>query len=171
MLGSIDQQNNFLLGFCLSSSLIQHKRMPLNDNLWLAAAAGDIELTNVFLCQGAQVNIEHSQMGTTPLMIAALHGHSEVCKLLCLYGSDVDGAEDDGGQTALNACAMAGCHGGWGESLKATLQTHADEKFPPMSMGGLSGGSSVRRPGSEDPHRLEWKFLYYLLRTFQLSSI
>ena len=61
-----------------------------NDNLWIAAAAGDIVLTNAFLCQGAQVNIEHSQMGTTPLMIAALHGHSEVCKLLCLYGSDVD---------------------------------------------------------------------------------
>ena len=40
-----------------------------NDNLWIAAAAGDIELTNVFLCQGSQVNIEHSQLGTKPLPI------------------------------------------------------------------------------------------------------
>ena len=28
-------------------------------------------------------------------------------------------------------------------------------RFPLMSMGGPSGGSSVRRPGSEDPHRRE----------------
>jgi hypothetical protein len=26
--------------------------------------------------------------------------------------------------------------------------------------GGLSGGSCVRGPGSEDPHRREWKFMY-----------
>ena len=31
-------------------------------------------------------------------------------------------------------------------------------KFPLMSMGGLSGGSCMRRPGSEDPHRHERNF-------------
>ena len=29
-------------------------------------------------------------------------------------------------------------------------------------MGGLSGGSRVRRPGSEDPHRREWKFYTFM---------
>ena len=28
--------------------------------------------------------------------------------------------------------------------------------------GGPSGGSSVRRPGSEDLHQHEWKFLKFL---------
>ena len=31
-------------------------------------------------------------------------------------------------------------------------------KFPLTSIGGPSRGSRVRRPGSEDPHRLERKF-------------
>ena len=32
-------------------------------------------------------------------------------------------------------------------------------KFPLMSMGGPSGGSSLRRPGSEDPHQRERNYL------------
>ena len=33
--------------------------------------------------------------------------------------------------------------------------------FADMCAGGLSGGSSVRRPGSEDPHRLiSWQLKY-----------
>ena len=31
--------------------------------------------------------------------------------------------------------------------------------FPLMSMGGPSRGSSLRRPGSEDPHLREQKFV------------
>ena len=31
--------------------------------------------------------------------------------------------------------------------------------------GGLSGGSRVRRPGSEDPHRREQKLYYYFPAT------
>ena len=37
--------------------------------------------------------------------------------------------------------------------------------------GGLSGWSRVRRPGSEDPHRRERKFISYFLKTFPFASI
>ena len=39
--------------------------------------------------------------------------------------------------------------GGWGRCLKATLQTRAAKNFAGVN-GGLSGGFSVRRPGSKD---------------------
>ena len=36
-------------------------------------------------------------------------------------------------------------------------------KFLLTSMGGLSGGSRGRRPGSKDPHQREQKFWLYFL--------
>ena len=37
--------------------------------------------------------------------------------------------------------------------------------------GGLSGGSHVPRPGSEDPHRFEWKFLNNALSIIYMDSL
>ena len=37
--------------------------------------------------------------------------------------------------------------------------------------GGPRGGSSVRRPGSEDPHRREWKFVPVAGMLFLLQEI
>ena len=39
---------------------------------------------------------------------------------------------------------------------------HVRRKISAHVDGGLSGGSRVRRPGSKDPHRREWKFIYIL---------
>ena len=39
-------------------------------------------------------------------------------------------------------------------------------KFPLVSMGGASGGSRVHRPGSEDPHRRDWKLAIILTIPF-----
>ena len=41
---------------------------------------------------------------------------------------------------------------GWGKCLKVTLQ-NVCRKICASVNGGLSGGSRVRRPGNEDPHR------------------
>ena len=46
---------------------------------------------------------------------------------------------------------------GLGEMFEGYSADMCAEKFPLMSMRVLRGGSSVRRPGSEDPHRREWK--------------
>ena len=50
---------------------------------------------------------------------------------------------------------------GLGRGFKVTLQTRAPEISAHVD-GGLSGGSRVRRPGSEDPHRRERKFLKHV---------
>ena len=43
-------------------------------------------------------------------------------------------------------------------------------RFPLMSMGGPSGGPSIRRPRSEDPHRREWKFPYFYHFSYSCSA-
>ena len=42
----------------------------------------------------------------------------------------------------------------WGKWLKVTLQKCVPKKFPLVNVG-LSRGSSLQRPGSEDPHRCD----------------
>ena len=42
---------------------------------------------------------------------------------------------------------------GLGEMFEGDSADMCAGKFPLVSMGGLSGGSRVRRPGNEDPHR------------------
>ena len=44
---------------------------------------------------------------------------------------------------------------GFGEMFEGDSADMCAEKFLLVSMGGLSGGSRVRRPGSEDPNRRE----------------
>ena len=55
----------------------------------------------------------------------------------------------------------------WREFLLPPPQT-LGPKISASVDGGLSGGSSVRRPGSEGPHRRQRKFIY--LFQVQLSS-
>ena len=43
-----------------------------------------------------------------------------------------------------------------------TLQTLFCVTISAGVNGGLSGGSSVRRPGSQDPHRRQWKLSHRL---------
>ena len=68
---------------------------------------------------------------------------------------------------------------GWGICLYLTLQTCAPE-IPTHDDGEASGGSSVRRPGSEDPHRREPKlspistqsyfFVYINIKLLQIKD-
>jgi hypothetical protein len=51
---------------------------------------------------------------------------------------------------------------GLGEMFEGDSADMCIGKFPLTLMGGLSGGSRVRRPGSEDPHRRERKFFIFL---------
>ena len=50
---------------------------------------------------------------------------------------------------------------GFGEMFEGDFADTCAGKFLLMSMGGMSGWSSVRRPGSEDPHRGERIFLMF----------
>ena len=52
---------------------------------------------------------------------------------------------------------------GLGEMFEGDSADTSDGKFPLMSMGGPSGGSSMHRHGSEDPHRRERKLFFLFL--------
>ena len=52
--------------------------------------------------------------------------------------------------------------GGWGRCLMVTLQTCMPKTSAHVN-GGTSGGSSMRRPRSEDPHQREQIFYYFII--------
>ena len=81
-------------------------RGPLNE-LHNAVKDGSIERTLPIL-SGGSIDIDQgSPDGTTPLMLAALHGHSRIARILLNKGSNVS-IVDDGGFTALHISAYRG---------------------------------------------------------------
>ena len=77
------------------------------DNIWSAAAAGDVEALNVYLAKGADVHFKDKAFGVTPLTSAALFGKTETAELLIKNGADVNQKNRDGG-TALHGAAFLG---------------------------------------------------------------
>lgn len=49
--------------------------------LHVAAGQGDRDQVSLLLANGAHVDVEHTMMGFTPLHLAALEEHVEVCRL------------------------------------------------------------------------------------------
>ena len=77
------------------------------DNIWSAAAAGDVEALQMHLAQGAAVNGKDKVFGITPLASATLLGEVETTELLIKNGADVNRKNRDGG-TALHGAAFLG---------------------------------------------------------------
>ena len=77
------------------------------DNIWSAAAAGDVEALNMHLAKGADVRSKDKTFGVTPLTSAALFGQRETAELLIKNGADVNQKNEDGG-TALHGAAFLG---------------------------------------------------------------
>lgn len=72
----------------IASLLLDHKdtdkdacRVNGCTSLWLAASKGFVELATVLVERGADVSLTRED-GTTPLMAAALGGHTVVCHLV-----------------------------------------------------------------------------------------
>ncbi|MGB5474570.1 MAG: ankyrin repeat domain-containing protein [Gammaproteobacteria bacterium] len=77
--------------------------------LHLAVMRGDMSMTWMLLEGGADFNATDQAVGYSPLQIAALQGHSEICEALIRYGAGVD-ALTSRHETALHLAARAG-HG------------------------------------------------------------
>ena len=77
--------------------------------LHLAAMRGDMGMAWLLLEGGADFNATDHTVGYSPLQIAALQGHSEICEALIRYGAAVD-ALTSRNETALHLAARAG-HG------------------------------------------------------------
>ncbi len=77
------------------------------DNIWSAAADGDVKTLKAHLAKGADVNAMDRVFGVTPLASAALLGQLQTVELLIKKGADVNRKNRDGA-TALHAAAFLG---------------------------------------------------------------
>ena len=77
--------------------------------LHLAVMRGDMGVTWMLLEGGADFNATDQAVGYSPLQMAALQGHSEICEALIRYGASVD-ALTSRHETSLHLAARAG-HG------------------------------------------------------------
>ncbi|HUT91962.1 MAG TPA: ankyrin repeat domain-containing protein [Thermoguttaceae bacterium] len=96
-----------LLATCAQAQAPSETAAPADD-IWAAAAKGDIEAIKRHLSVAANVKTE-GESGVTPLLVAALFGRTEAAKLLIERGADVKIANGEDGATALHAAAFF-CH-------------------------------------------------------------
>lgn len=84
--------------------------------LWIAAAYGKLDVAELLISKGANVNAKAESTGLTPLHIAALNGQNNVVKLLLAKGAEVN-ALTTASETPLQLAIRRG-HGDIGEYLR-----------------------------------------------------
>ncbi len=77
-------------------------------SLEAAAAEGDVDAVRQHIAAGTDPNTQHLTNGSTPLIVAATFGHTEVARALIQGGADLEIQNSDG-STALHAAAFL-CH-------------------------------------------------------------
>jgi hypothetical protein len=86
------------------SKKIEAERTPLQ----YAANAGHLEIVQLLLEFGADINKGRIDTGATPLYGASIRGHLEVVKLLIENGADIN-KSDNNGWTPLNSATSREC--------------------------------------------------------------
>lgn len=76
--------------------------------LTLAACGGHVELANLLIEQGADLE-ERNDEGYTPLMEAAREGHEEMVALLLFHDADINAITEETQETALTLACCGGC--------------------------------------------------------------
>ncbi|KAJ9587583.1 hypothetical protein L9F63_018965, partial [Diploptera punctata] len=93
---------------------VQHKVVVRDDLgsrtiLHAATQCGQLEIVQLLIEQGADVNNISDTINTTPLMEAALNGHVKVAKLLVEHGASVNARNSDGFTALLLATVNKNC--------------------------------------------------------------
>ena len=98
----------------------------LNNSLIIEAKAGNVEMVQYYVDQGADVNAKAPDgllrqslagHGCTALYLAAREGHGEVVTILLEAGAEINFGEPFFGETALGVATRKG-HNGVGQILK-----------------------------------------------------
>jgi ankyrin repeat protein len=91
-----------LLAVCGQAAAQSEAEAPDID-IWTAAAEGNVQAIKQHLAAGTDVNAAEPMSGGTPLMVAALVGHSDAVELLIENGANVDAVNYDGATALLTA--------------------------------------------------------------------
>jgi hypothetical protein len=114
-----------------------------------AATAGNAELVRRLLADGVRVNEGYGYKGSwTPLMSAAVGGHTEVVQILIAARADLERSDDASGYTALGHAASMGHR----EVVRLLIGAGAKlagggdyDPVPPLLGAGLGGHADVLR--------------------------
>lgn len=87
-------------------AVVEMEAVP-EDNVWKAAARGDVAALERHVAEGAPVDVPDPALGTTPLGWTALHGHVDAAEWLLDNGAGVNTLNGDG-STALHSAAFMG---------------------------------------------------------------
>ena len=111
-------------------------------SLETAAAEGDVDAVRQHIAAGTDPNTQHPTNGSTPLIVAATFGHTEVARALIQGGADLEIQNSDG-STALHAAAFL-CH----EDIVRSLIEHGANRDARNGTGSTAL-QSVAGPFSE----------------------
>jgi NAD(P)-dependent dehydrogenase (short-subunit alcohol dehydrogenase family) len=97
---------------------------PPSGGLHQAALEGNLEAVRQHIAAGAELNEKEPSGGSSPLIIAATFGHTEVASVLIEAGADVDQRNNDGSTALLTAAFL--CRA---EIVAALLAAGADKSI------------------------------------------
>ena len=108
-------------------------------NLPQAAFTGDAGAIKLAIAQGANLDEKSADQGNTPLMVAAVFGHTEAAEALIKGGANLN-LQDNNGSTALIDAAFF-CHA---DIVKALVKAGADKNL--TNKWGATALQSVQAP-------------------------
>ena len=75
--------------------------------LHVAAINGNIEVTELLINEGADIELKDSEYGSSPLLFACQNGRTKIVKLLFENGADIN-AKSVGRTSAIHFAAQSG---------------------------------------------------------------
>lgn len=125
------------------------------QNIWTAAAEGDIKLLRAEIAKGVDVNLEVPGVGITPLVAAIIGNQPKAVRTLIRAGADANKASQDG-NTPLHVAAFLGYDKVASELVKG---------------GGDIFGSNFEGQSPYDTLELDWPTTEYIAGFLNLEVV
>jgi len=122
-----------------SSSEQTNQDPQCTNSIHAAVISGDLKSVKELIASGADINQKEPASGSSPLLTAALFGHTEIARALLDAGAEINFRNNDG-STALHTAAFLGNT----EIVKLLLERGADKTI--LNNGGSTALASVQAP-------------------------
>ena len=151
---SLDRQSVASGRAAIDEMLAPHLEELASEDIWLAAASGNVDAVRTNIGGGVEVNQRNAD-GATLLTVAAIFGHDIVAAVLLEAGAEVNARNRQNGATALHAAAFLG----HAEVVQTLLAGGADP-----SLASDNGGTAIAAA------RLDWPTTRYVAGLLQIPA-